>query len=116
MSNKPIQNGSAPTTWLSGDCAYVMTIRQSPEEVAELFELELVRDREDGLGQHSMTHYVISDLGLVCLVRYDNSPAPGTNIWVDASLDLHHTHAILTDAMRLRADDILHVSDLLKEN
>lgn len=64
------------------------------------------RDKDD-LDWYEACHWIDSMIGPVAMMRHENSPASGTLIYVDASVDARIAIDRITTVLALNKDDIV---------
>ncbi len=93
----------------SGDSRALATLRFSPEELAECFELAF-EEGFDGLDWFALAAIALPDGSQAWLMRHQGNPEPGTVVYVDADADLDQARAQVVQVLVLSPEDFLWVS------
>lgn len=92
--------------WPSGDNKPLLELRSTPSELTKQYGLQFRREKDD-LDWFFASHFIDVELGPVVMLRYENSPAHGTLVYVDAGVDSREAIVRLESVLELDDNDIV---------
>lgn len=90
------------TGWPTGDSKPILNLKREPKELEADYGFKFKREKDD-LDWFLGSHFIDEKLGPIVLMQHENSPIPGTTIYVDSGLDLNSSIVRLVEIMKLKS-------------
>jgi hypothetical protein len=91
--------------WPSGDCKPALELVFTPNEIESKWNVHFVREKDD-LDWYLGSHIKDTMIGVIVMMRHENSQSNGTVLYVDSEVDIIDAVKRIREVFGITQDDI----------